>query len=796
MSIGTVVVTAEPGAGKSTILPLVMANAAAARTTTDRSGTGRVVVLEPRRLAARATAARLAELIGVAADRSDPLIGLTMRGEHRVGPSTRVEVVTEAVLTNRLQEDPELPGIDAVIFDEFHERNLHSDLSLAMALEVRATIRPDLMIMVMSATLDAEPIAALLGGDGPPAPLVEVPGRTHPVETYHLRRPSPRAWTAEVADATMRALDTVTGDVLVFVPGVGEIDRVRRAIDERFGSNDDRPELIGLHGGSRREVHQAVMTKSRRRRVIVATAVAETSITIPSIEAVVDGGRLRRAVFDPGSGLGRLETGHATTFAADQRRGRAGRLGPGVCFRLWSIEDHRLLDASAPPAIMDGDPVPVAFELARWGDPEARDLPLLDHPGTDRLASARRQLATLGLTDGVGVLTERGRLAATMPVDARLASLVIVGAELDRARMTAEVAGVLANDPRSRSTDLARLVERHRGDPAVRRTIDRCHRAIRSIDVTSDQPPELDHVLAVAWPDRVAMARPGRLGHFLLATGREVHVDTDDPLAGAPFLIVATADGIARAARVRTAVPTDRTTVLAACREHIEWRTVAEWDPQSKRIVAERRQQLGAITLHREPDPDPPADAIRDALGQAVRAEGLSVFRWSDRANELRDRLGWLHGEQPDRWPAVHDRALLDQLDDWLPLDRVRSLDQVRRIDVTAALLDRLGWQERATLDAMAPLELPLPNGGAVRVRYDTGRPVWAVRIQRLFGLDEHPTVGPHGSPVTIELLSPASRVAQTTIDLPGFWRGSYAEVRRDLRGRYPKHAWPEDPLE
>ncbi len=780
-STDAVVVTAAPGAGKSTLIPLAVANAI-------EGPNGKVVVLEPRRLAARATAARLAQLIDSSVGDE---VGLTVRGERRVGPACRIEVVTEAVLTNRLQADPELPGVGALVFDEFHERNLHSDLSLAMALESKSAIRPDLGLVVMSATMTTGPVATALGTPQAPAPVVDVAGRSFPIETVHLARPARNRWATAVAGAVHRALDAVAGDVLVFAPGRGEIDRVIRALE-------DLPptiEAIGLHGGSPPEVQRSVLAPGRRRRVIVATAVAETSITIPTVEAVVDGGLLRRAAFDPLSGLGRLETIHATRFAADQRRGRAGRVGPGVCFRLWSVEDHRLLEDAAPPEIVDGDPLPVAFELARWGDPAGESLPLLDHPGPARLAFARQQLTALGLVDDAGALTGNGRTAATLPLDPRLASLAVTGRDRGSGTLAAVTSAVLAEDIRTTGTDLGRAIDRHRGDRNVQRTLKRLERTLRLDRSESATTADLDELLAAAWPDRVAMARHGRPGRFLLAAGREVEVPERDPLAGAEWLIVASADGIATAARVRSAVPTDRATVLEACADRIRWEHDARWDERSGRIVAERVQRLGAIVLHREPDPSPDPDALQRAVADAIRAKGTELFRWSDAATKTRHRLAWLHEQDPAAWPAVDDAALLADLDQWLDLARIRRPSDVANVDLGQALLGRLGWRERAAFDELAPRSIALPGGREARIDYASGRPVLAVRLQWLFGLDEHPCFGPHRAPVTIELLSPAGRPAQTTTDLPGFWRGSYQAVRSDLRGRYPKHSWPEDPL-
>lgn len=800
----SLVLTAEPGAGKSSLVPLAVANAIG--TTTANSGrNNRVLMLEPRRLAARATANRLASLVGC---QVGDQVGLTMRGQHSVSSGTQIEVVTEAVLTNRIQSDPELAGIGAIVFDEFHERNLHSDLGLAMAIDVKAALRPELALVVMSATLDPGPISALLGG----AKTLTVPGRTFPVDIEYLQRPSRRAFPDAVANATDKALNAVAGDVLVFVPGRWEIDRTIESLRKRLStqSGKNKPIIVGLHGGTPKDQQQQILSPGTTRRVIVATAVAETSITVPGVEAVVDGGLLRRANYDPVSGLGRLETRFATRFAADQRMGRAGRLKPGICLRLWSREDDRLLDDAVPPSIVDGDPLPVAFELARWGDPMATSLPLLDHPGNDRLAAGHQQLSKLGLTNEQGHLTKLGRSAGALPLHPRSAALVLTNTlnqSTKQSKLAILTAACLDSSRRFPTADLERAIDQAKRDPEVRQASKRIERSLAkamtkltgstdpSANTVVKQSPELDEVLAGAWPDRVAMARPGGRGRFILAAGREVQVPVGDPLHDAPFLVVASADGDPRAAKVRMAVATTRPSILHACEQHITWTNEFAFDERSEKLKAEKVQRLGSIVLHRQPATFPRGPEFEAALREGIRRQGLGLFQWSAKATSVRERLAWLHEQAPQTWLAVDDQSLLNSLDDWLALGNISSPGQLRSLDLAAALLDRLDWKQRAQFPQLAPTELPIPNGGTIRVSYETGRPVWSVRLQRLLGLDEHPRLGPNQLPVTIELLSPANRPAQTTIDLPGFWRGSYQQVRTDLRGRYPKHAWPKDPL-
>lgn len=776
------VLTAEPGAGKSSLVPLAIANALS------DASRHRVLLLEPRRLAARATANRLAQLTGT---ELGGVIGLTIRGQRSVSATTRVEVVTEAVLTNRIQADAELPGTGSIVFDEFHERNLHSDLGLAMALEVRDSLRPDLSLTVMSATLDAGPITSLLNA---PPPLA-IPGRTYPVEIIHLQRPAHAGFAKAVASATAKALRVVAGDVLVFVPGRWEIDRTIAEIRRLNPSELATCELLGLHGGTPKAQQLHILAPSRTRRIIVSTAIAETSVTVPGVEAVVDGGLLRRANYDPLSGLGQLETRFATRFAADQRAGRAGRVRPGTCFRLWSKEDDRLLDLAVPPAIVDGDPLPVAFELARWGDPFATSLPLLDHPGEARLRAGIDQLLSLGLTTETGTLTKMGKQAGALPLHPRSASLVLHNPNNEVA-ITA--AACLDSNTHFRTADLQRVVDQARQDSDIQRSRKRIKQALsrRAGRTTSNETERpLDELMATAWPDRVGMARPGRAGRFLMASGREVEVPPGDPLHGAPFVVVAEADGAQRSAKLRLGVATNRSAILDACSDHIEWTDEVGFDERSERLKAERVQRLGAIVLHRTSAPFPKGAQLQAALLAGVRRRGLDLFHWSKSAKSVRIRLAWLHEQDPTNWPGVDDASLLASLDEWLPLGNVRSPAQLRSIDMGGALLNRLDWQQRGKFEDLAPTSLDLPSGGSSPVRYSTGRPVWSVRLQRLLGLDTHPCIGPNQIPITIELLSPANRPAQTTTDLPGFWRGSYQQVRTDLRGRYPKHAWPQDPL-
>ena len=778
---GALVLTAAPGAGKSSLVPFAV-NAAIERLSSDA---GRVVMLQPRRLAARATANRLAMLI------DEPLgesIGLTMRGERFEG--RRIEVATEAILTNRLHRDPELTGIGAVIFDEFHERNLHSDIGLAMALEARDALRPDLRIIVMSATIDPEPIADLLG---PKTTILDVEGRVFPIETEYRPRPTPAAWPQAVAAATIDAARRVGGDVLVFAPGRYEIEAVVSRISGRVDAD-----VVALHGSSPSDVHRAVLQEATRRRVIVATSIAETSVTIPGIEAVVDGGLARRPRHDPATATNHLVTEFVSRFSADQRQGRAGRTQAGICVRMWSAADHALLSDQAAPEITDGDPIEIAAELLRWGDLDGEQLRLIDRPDAGRLAVARSSMEWWGITDGKR-LTDRGGAILALPVHPRIGALLETAARLGNPKLITialETAAVLEDSRFPANDDLEAEVKRRRNDREITRAIrrlrpllDRFDRAESAPDPNA--PSSLPQLLALAWPDRIALPRADDAGRLLMANGREVRLEANSMLRGAEAHVVVDTTVVESSGRVRRAVPIERSDIT---RFHQPVNSeVVEWN-RSDKLIATKQRRHGAITLHSEPLGKPSASAVQEALRVGLRQRGLEVFRWSDKHQLIRTRLAWLH-QQDDSWPDVADEALLLNLDRWLDLGSIKTIGALRSVQVGTKLLDLLDWEQRRAFDELAPVDMATPGGRTKRIDWSGDRPTWPVRVQDLFGLDTHPTIGPRSAPLTVELLSPAGRTTQTTTDLPGFWRGSYAAVRADLRGRYPKHAWPENPL-
>jgi len=820
----SLVVTAEPGAGKTSIVPLLVANVVQ----------GRVLVLQPRRLAVRLAAQRLADLVSCDVGTT---VGLTIRGERSVSNQTRIEVVTEAVLTNRLRRDPELVGVGAIIFDEFHERNLHSDLGLAMALESRSMIRDDLSIVVMSATLNAEPIAQLIDlvsdstNDSTSiepgrCPVLAVPGRAFPIETIYLSRPQPKRWAEAVAEATQRAVNETTGDVLVFVPGRREIDQVSRALKPtatRHGID-----VLGLHGTSTTDIRKKVVAELGPRRIVVATAVAETSVTLPRVEAVVDGGLARRARFDPVTGMGRLETAAVTQFSADQRRGRAGRVGPGRCYRLWPADDHRHLLEATPAEILDGDPLPLAFALAAWGDPFADHLPFLDHPGFERLSAGQKTLSVLGLVDPAnhGRLTNKGRLVAQLGLHPRNGALLVTAQEMGCAEIGLTAAALIDDPHHSDGVDFGVEFDRRRSEmtQATKRLRKRLGRnrdlspSAKETEASTTpsgkveraksrpRPESLAELLAVAWPDRIASERPSRPGRYLIANGREAHLRSvsqsryqdrtrsNSAASMGEFVIVVEADGEPRSATIRRAVPIDRDRLLEVAADQIKWHDAVTWDAASSRVLAQRRQQLGALVFHRQPLTNPAPDLVGAAMAEGIATKGLDALRWGQKATEIRARLDWLH-QQSDDWPPVDDESLVESIGQWLDLSAVTTVKQASNLNVASGLLNLLDWRQRASFDDLAPTSIEL-GGRSRAVEYSSGRPVISVRLQFLLGCDQHPLIGPNNTPVVIELLTPANRPAQVTTDLPTFWRGSYQGVRADLRGRYPKHRWPEEPWE
>jgi ATP-dependent helicase HrpB len=802
------VLVAPPGAGKTTLVPLALLDE-------PWLDGGKILLLEPRRLAARAAALRMAELLGEAD--AGGTVGYRMRQDTRVGPRTRIEVVTEGILTRLLQSDPSLEGVGLVIFDEFHERSLQADTGLALSLHARRLFRPDLRVLVMSATLEAEPVAGLLGG----APVIRSSGREYEVETRWLDRPV-AGWIEPQAARTVReALSRDSGDVLVFLPGSAEI---RRTTEILAGSVPDGTDLHELFGMLPREAQDRALrpAPTGRRKVVLASAIAESSLTIEGVRVVVDAGRMRVPRFDHGAGFTRLETLRVTRDAADQRRGRAGRTAPGVCYRLWTQNEDQGLVPSRAPEIREADLGPLVLELA-WFGASPDELPWLDAPAPAALAAARELLQALEAMDREGALTEHGGRMAELGVHPRLAHLVLRGAERGLGPPACDVAAILEERDLLRGADgppevdlRLRLEALDSGRRSVGRGLvvdmgvaDRVRRQAdtlrRRVGLRGDRPggsgPAVSAVgllTALAYPDRVGQLRGASRGRYLLRNGKGVVVDPGDPLAGEPWIVAAELDGRGREGRVFRAAPLAREEVEELFGGQAETRDEVSWDDDGARVVARRMRRLGALVLAEGALPDADPGLIAAVLTDAIRSRGLRVLPWDRETTQLRDRLRFLHGLDPGIWPDMDEIVLLESLDRWLSpfLAGMRSLDDLSGVRLGDALLSLVPWPRREDMERLAPTHLEVPSGSRILLDYgQPSAPVLAVRLQELFGLVETPAVGGGRVPLTLHLLSPARRPMQVTRDLASFWRSTYFEVRKDLRARYPKHYWPEDPL-
>ena len=795
---GSTVLQAPPGSGKTTLVPPLVATL----------GAGRVVVTQPRRIAARAAASRLAGLLG------EPIgetVGYAVRGERRGGEATRVEFVTSGLLLRRLQRDPDLPGVAAVVLDEVHERQLDADLCLALLLDVRAALRDDLLLVAMSATVEAGRVATLL--DEPPAPVVDVPGSLHPVEAVWCPPPpgvlarDERGVTARlldhVADTTRRALRERPGDVLVFVPGVSEIDHVCR----RLAGCGAR--VRPLHGRLPSAEQDVALSPSPpdERRVVVSTAVAESSLTVPGVRSVVDAGLSREPRTDHRRGLSALVTVRVSRAAADQRAGRAGREAPGAAYRCWAEAEHAHLAAHPEPEIAVADLTSFALELATWGTPDGRQLALLDAPPPAAMAAARAALLDVGALDDVGAVTSRGRAISAVPADPRLARALLDGAPLVGRRRAAEIVALLTDQTRAPGGDLvAALRTMRRGGPASGSWRAEVARLERLVPDPRREPADFmaddlatGAVVALAHPDRVARLRPGGSTYLMVGGTGGVLPRGESALAGLEWLAVADAERRpgAREATIRAAAPLDQDLALEAASSR--WHEVDEVAWESGRVVARRVTRLGAIELASKRLEHPPAERVGAAVREGLRVEGLAALPWTDAAHALRARLDFLHRTLGEPWPDVADDALLDSVETWLgpELARIRRTRDLQRIDLLLALRRLQPWPEAARLDELAPERVRVPSGSEVRVDYapeGTDQPVLAVRLQEVFGWTATPRLADGRVPVLLHLLTPARRPAAVTADLASFWTNAYPQVRAELRGRYPKHAWPDDP--
>ncbi len=801
----SLVLQAPPGAGKTTRVPLALLGE-------DWLGGGRIIMLEPRRLATRAAARRMASLRGESVGGT---VGYRMRLDSRVGRDTRIEVVTDGILIRMLQDDPTLDGVGAVIFDEFHERGLDADLGLALCLETQRALRPELRLVVMSATLDGARVAELLG-----APIVTSEGRSFPVETRYIERTAGGRFESDVVAAIRRALTDEEGSALVFLPGVGEIRRVERLLGE--AGLDPNTRIAPLYGELAQEAQDAALLPAPRghRKIVLATSIAETSLTIEGIRIVIDGGLMRVPRFEPRSGMTRLETVKVSQASADQRRGRAGRLEPGVCYRLWPEAEQRALLRYTMPEILAADLAPLALELACWGTPDPAQHAWLDAPPDAAYRQARTLLTELGAFDAAGRLTAHGKEMARFGLHPRLAHMVLTAAAEGAGGLACDIAALLsARDlvktqgaaGGGRDADLRLRLELLTGQDAdlpgravdrgllrqVRQQAGDWRRRVKA-PAGSGNLADAGLVLARAYPDRIAQRRPGGNGQFRLSNGRGAILPATDPLAGSDFLAIADLDGDKREARIFLAAPLTLAEIETAFADRLERRDTVAWDAREGAVLARRQLRFGELVLREEKLADPPREAVLAALLGGIRQTGLSALPWSREVVSWRARVSFLRAALGEAagWPDLSDAALLQGLEDWLApaLDGVTRLSQLPRIDLAGALRGRLDWERQRALDTLAPSHWTVPSGSHLPIDYTDGEPTLAVRLQEMFGTGTTPAVAGGKVRLRLHLLSPAGRPLQVTSDLEGFWANSYRAVRSDMRGRYPKHPWPEDP--
>lgn len=783
-SAGRAVLMAPPGAGKTTRVPLALLDRIA----------GRILMLEPRRLAARAAAERMAETLGEPVGQT---VGYRIRGETKVSKATRIEVVTEGILTRMLQSDPELAGVGCVIFDEFHERSLNADLGLALVWEARGALRPDLAVVVMSATLDAGPVAALLDD----APVVVSEGRAFPVETRWLPRPLAQGLRLEAATAALieEAVAETEGGILVFLPGEAEIRRTEALLGSRFGPEVQIRPLYGAMDFARQRA--AIEPATSGRKIVLATSIAETSLTIRDIRVVVDAGRARRLRFDPAAGMARLVTERVSRAEAEQRRGRAGRVAEGLCYRLWTKGEEGALAAFAPPEIAVADLCGLALELALWGS-DGSDLAFLTAPPAGALAEARILLNDLGALDRDGRITAHGRALAALPLHPRLGHMLLTaGPGAATLAALIEERDPIRGAPADLSLRLAAVAHPGRFEdthpwPVHRGTVERIREAARRLSrlvptVAGEVSPA--QMAALAYPDRIGLRRKGEAARYVLSGGKGAVVDAGDAL-GTHRLIVATdLDGDPREARVRQGTALSEAELRPLFADQIGWHDVCEWSKREGRVIARRQEKFGALILEDRHWPEAPAEALARGALDGLRQIGLPM---TAAAARFRARVAILRADGMEEIPDLSDAALLagDTLLPWLK--KVRTEADLRALDLTEALRSMLDWNQMNNLDQLVPSHYETPLGRRVPIDYSGEAPAIEVKLPEMYGITTHPSVGPKRHALRISLLSPGMKPIQVTMDLPGFWDGSYAEVRKEMRGRYPRHPWPENPRE
>ena len=778
---GCAVLQAPPGAGKTTRVPLYLFE--------NGFCDGRILMLEPRRMAARAAAERLAEGLGEAVGHT---VGYRVRGERKVSRATKIEVVTEGILTRMIQSDPELAGVGCVIFDEFHERSLHADLGLALCLEVREALREDLALLVMSATLDAAPVAELVG-----ATVITAEGRSFPVEVKHLPRPLGKGrFEPAMAALITQVLGETEGGVLAFLPGAGEIRRVAGLLGKLSGV-----EIMPLYGAMPFKEQRRVLAPLKgARKLVLATSIAETSLTIPDIRVVVDGGKARRAQFDAGAGMQRLVTERVSRAEATQRAGRAGRVSEGLCYKLWAAGEEGALRAFAPAEIEASDLSALVLELALWGVKDPHEMRFLTQPPAGAFQAAQEVLTALGALHD-GQISTHGRALAALPVHPRLGQMLLrVGGK--RAALLAAL--LEARDPLSGApVDIALRVEALEDERKFKgrypyKADSNALKAIRQEARRFEKPiqakADLGVLLALAYPDRIGKLRAGGNGRYLLSGGKGAIMPAGEALA-APLVVMADLDGDVREARVRLASTVREGDLRHWFGAELKDTPICEWSKRERMVIARQQVRLGAISLEDRRWATPPQEAVAVAITEGIRDMGLGCLNWTTPARLFQGRVEWLRA-RGEGVCAMDDDTLLDELESWLTpyLGHCRNRSDLGKLDLMEPLKMRLGWNGQQVLDRLAPASIVAPTGTKLPVDYSVDPPMVSVRLQEMFGLAQHPTVGPARLPLLIELLSPARRPVQTTADLPGFWASSYADVRKDMRGRYPRHPWPEDP--
>jgi ATP-dependent helicase HrpB len=780
------VLVAPPGAGKTTRVPLVLAREDWARKAR------RILVLEPRRLAARAAADRMAQTLG---ERVGDTVGLRVRFGSKVSGRTRIEIITEGIFTRLILDDPMLDGVSAVIFDEFHERSLDADLGLALARDVQQGLREDLRILVMSATIDGARIAKLLGD----APVIASEGRAFPVETRYVGRDA-RPIEPQVADTIMRAMRADSGSVLAFLPGAAEIRRTKTLLEGRAEPSTDVVALYGALTGD--EQDRAIEpAPTGRRKIVLATSIAETSITIEGVRIVVDSGLARVPRYEPDVGVTRLETVRVSRAAADQRRGRAGRTEPGVCYRLWDEPQTAALEPFARPEILAADLSSFALDLAAWGGGPDQ-LAFLDPPPKAALTEAKALLRELGAIDGDGRITAEGKLLRRLPLPPRLARMVVDAGTEGNALPAAEIATLIGERGLGGDdVDLRERLNALRRDRSPRARDARAM-ALRWAEIPPSSKGEgessVGALLALAYPERIAKNRGGATGAFLLVNGRGANVDPASPLAREPFLAVAELAGTAAQGRILSAAPITLVEIEQRFSDRIAAREEIVFDAVSASLRGRKSRRLGAIALSDQPMPVAANDDTAQKLADGIAGLGIGRLPWTKSLQQWRDRVMFLRASEGDEWPDLSDAALAQTVNAWLApmLAAKTALGAISADELNTGVRALLPWPLQRRLDAEAPTHFAAPTGSQVPIDYEAeGGPKIAIRVQELFGLDRHPAIAGGKVPLLIELLSPAHRPVQMTRDLPGFWRGSYAAVRAEMRGRYPKHPWPEDPI-